>query len=431
MSGRRQLAPPLLLSFYYPTAWPSFFPYYRSMAKTIRPIRCPQCGGTQNTPLAPGLFRCANCHTEYYLDSDDVTVHVRHHYPDPPASRRPLSWRQRVALGLCALVGAVVWLVLLINRLDRPSQAAGPTAPVAGLAFYLTHYVYADAQRQPVYVTLRTQEPRPGGGDSATWAAVFFDPRTGGVRREQELSSLSHGPNNHLFRWHTFPGGRVFLLGSQTLYQVDSRANRLVDVTQTLLADQTAASSGVAQYSFDPSHEALRALTNEGQTLYYLPATGQLFTEGAALYRAADRQRPRQFFYFEQVLGGDMQAAARGRLIRSRPAGSPGLSNDTAAVTPGRRFFDARVLYQDATTLLISTALTPRRDGPQSVQRLDVRDGRILWSRPANSYSFEHAVRTADGFALHYGGGPDYVHGALLLANDGREIHDFQRKRME
>ncbi|MBF9220453.1 hypothetical protein [Hymenobacter ruricola] len=292
------------------------------MAKTIRPIRCPQCGGTQNTLLAPGLFRCANCQTEYYLDSDDVTVHVRHHFPGPPAppaGRPPLSWGQRVAIGLCALVGAgaVFWLVFLIIGLDQPQQPNAPAAPVAGLTFYPTNYVYADARQQPVYVTLRTTEAH---GDSTTWAAVFFDPRTGNVRREQKLPALGNSPEEHLFSWHTFPGGRVFVLGHRRLYQVDTRANQLADVTQTLLADQSAASSGIAQYSFDTSHEALCALTNEGQTLYYLPATGQTFTEGAALYHAADQQRPRQFFYFEQALSGDLQAAARSRLIRSRPA---------------------------------------------------------------------------------------------------------------
>jgi hypothetical protein len=67
------------------------------------------------------------------------------------------------------------------------------------------------------------------------------------------------------------------------------------------------------------------------------------------------------------------------------------------------------------------------------VQRLDVHDGRVLWARPPSPYDFQLAVRTADGFALHYRSGSeqDYVHGALLLADDGHEIRDFQRKRME
>jgi ribosomal protein L37AE/L43A len=63
------------------------------MAQTIRPVLCPQCGSPQHTPLGPGLFRCAACQTEYYLDSDDVTVNVRHHYaPAAPVGRPPLSW---------------------------------------------------------------------------------------------------------------------------------------------------------------------------------------------------------------------------------------------------------------------------------------------------------------------------------------------------
>ncbi|WP_324679177.1 DUF4394 domain-containing protein [Hymenobacter sp. GOD-10R] len=402
------------------------------MAKTIRPIRCPQCGSPDKSTLGSDLFRCNACQTEYYLDSDDITVHVRHHYAAPPvappARRPPLSWGQRVGIGLCGLVavGAITWLVVLLTRSAQPFQAA---IPVAKPTFYLTNFVYADARRQPVYVTIRTDAPR-WGSDSTTWTAVFFDARTGRLRREQELLPLGRHPDEHLFSWHTFPNGHVYVLHDQaTLYRIDPRTDQLTDVSQRLLANQPAASSGVAQFAFDTDHEALRVLTNEGQTLYYRPTTGQLFTNGEALYRAADRQQPPQFFYFEQA-SGDFQAASRSRLIRSRAAGELGRF-DTVAVAPGRRYFDARVLYQDATTLLVLTATTPRREGPHLLQRLSVPDDRILWSHPAKSYDFQEVVRIADGFALHYRGGPDYAHGALLLANDGHEIRDFQRKRME
>ena len=67
----------------------------------------------------------------------------------------------------------------------------------------------------------------------------------------------------------------------------------------------------------------------------------------------------------------------------------------------------------------------------------DVRTGKLRREQVleplGRRLDFQEAVRTPDGFALGYRSGPelDYVHGALLLADDGRELGDFQRKRME
>lgn len=393
------------------------------MAKTIRPILCPQCGSPDKIPLGPDRFRCTACQTEYYLDSDEVTVTVRHQYAPPPPARPPLSWGQRVALGLCALVGvgAVVWMVLLIALPPQPYRGAKVvTKPI----FYLTHYVYADAQRQPVYATLRTEGPR-WGSDSVTLYADFYDPRSGRLRRTQVLEPLARRLDDYSYAWHTFPNGQIYLLGNGHLYRVDARTDQLSEITQTLLAHVPAASSGVAQVTLDTSKEALTLLTNDGKTLYYLPATGQVLADGTAFYQAAKAARAPHYFSLAQPPAASLDAPYQ--LLRYRAAAQP------LDLTNGRRFFEPRILYQAADALLIAAAPTAKPNGPHLVQRLDVHTGRVLWSRPASRYEFDEAVRTADGFALHYRTDSelDYVHGAVLLADDGRELHDFQRKRME
>lgn len=397
------------------------------MAKTLRTIHCPQCGSPAKTTLGPDLFRCNACQTEYYLDSDEVTVHVRYHYPAPPTAPRPApaptAARYWVAsLFLLVALGALTWLYLLAFR--PPRQAA--QLLVARPIFYLTEYVYADAAQQPVYVTLRTEAPR-WGSDSVTLYVDFFDPRTGQRRREQVLEPLGHRLDNHFYQWHTFPGGQVYLLGNQKVYRVDTRANQLLETTETLLAHYPPASSGVAQVEFDTSHEALRVLTNDGQTLYYLPATGQVLRDGLALYHAAYAGLPRRFFTFETLADTPWP-----QLLANRPTGRyPELASQQA--TPGRHYFDPSIVYQDATSLLVAVAPTARPDSPHSLQRLDVATGRVLWARPASAYDYKSAVRTRDGFALHYrtGSAQDYVHGALLLTADGQLLNDFQRARME
>jgi hypothetical protein len=399
------------------------------MAKTIRPILCPQCGSPSKTPLGPDRFRCSACQTEYYLDTDDVTMTVRHQYaPLPPVARPPLSWGQRVAIGLCALVGigAVVWLVLLVALPHQPYRGATVvTKPI----FYLTQYVYADAQRQPVYATLRTEGPR-WGSDSVTLYADFYDPRSGQLRRHQVLEPLARRLDNHSYQWHTFPGGRVYLIGNQHLYRVGYQPDRLIDVTDTLLVRFPPASSGLAQVEFDTRYEALRLLTNDGQTFFYLPASGHVVSDGEGLYRAAYANLPRRFCTFDQPAAPG-QGPGWPLLLANLPTTYPRIAFEN--LTQNRHFFEPRVLYQDAEVLLIDVAATAKPDGLHLVQCLDPATGRLRWSRPANAYSFQVATRTADGFALHYRTDSelDYVHGAVLLASDGRELHDFQRKRME
>jgi len=395
------------------------------MAKTIRPLRCPTCGSPSKTTLGPDLFRCTACQTEYYLDTDDVTVTVRHELPPPVPARAPRPARAlAVAFLLLLAIGAVLWLVL---RVLRPGAATTSAIPAMQPIFYLTNYLYADARQQPVYVTLRTEAPR-WGSDSVTLYADFFDPRTGRQRHEQVLEPLGRRLDDHTYSWHTFANGQVYLLGNQHLYRVDRRADQLLDVTNTLLANYAPASSGTAQVDFETSHEALRILTNDGQTFYYLPATDRVFADGDALYEAAGAEQSRRYFTLERP---DHQPGLRDgphQLLRYPSAGAPPLD-----LTNGRHFFEPRILYQAADALLIAAAPTARPDGPHLVQRLDAATGRVLWSRPASPYDFQEAVRTPDGFALSYRSGPalDYVHGVVLLAADGRELRDFQRKRME
>lgn len=398
------------------------------MAKNPRAILCPQCGSPDKSTAGPDLFRCAACQTEYYLDSDDVTVHVRHHFPPvppPPVARLParywVGWG-----GLLLVLTALAGVYLLAGRPPLASQPMLLTKPI----FFQYPYLYADAEQQPVYVALRTEAPR-WGSDSVTLYADFFDPRTGRRHREQVLDPLGHRLDHHRYAWHTFPGGRPYLLADQTLYRVDTRTAALVDVTATLLQNFPPASSGIAQLEIDAAHEALRVLTNDGHTYYYLPATGQVLADGLALYRAAYAQLPRRFFTLETPQGAGL-AEALPQLLANRPTGQyPAL--DTQNLTPGRRYFAPRLVYQDARHLLVAAAPTARPDSPASLQCLDGATGQVLWTRPADAYEFDEAVRTRDGFAVRYHTGPaqDYVHGALLLAADGRPVRDFQRARLE
>ena len=50
------------------------------MAKQIKVIKCPQCGGNKPVIIDKDHYRCSKCDTEFILDSDDINVNVNHNY---------------------------------------------------------------------------------------------------------------------------------------------------------------------------------------------------------------------------------------------------------------------------------------------------------------------------------------------------------------
>ena len=120
---------------------------------------------------------------------------------------------------------------------------------------------------------------------------------------------------------------------------------------------------------------------------------------------------PRRFFAFEWPKG-NLLAPRSPLLLTNRPAGKyPTIAFDN--LTQHRRFFDPRVIYQDADALLVAVAPTAKPNSLHQIQCLGVATGRVLWSRPASPFDFQNAVHPPDGFALGYRSGPelDYVHG--------------------
>ncbi|WP_019946820.1 SHOCT domain-containing protein [Hymenobacter aerophilus] len=56
------------------------------MAKSIKALKCPQCGSTQKTQVRPEHFRCDNCGTEYFLDNDDININYTERKLGTPAT---------------------------------------------------------------------------------------------------------------------------------------------------------------------------------------------------------------------------------------------------------------------------------------------------------------------------------------------------------
>lgn len=48
------------------------------MAKQIKTLKCPQCDSVHITEKRPDFYECKSCGTDFFLDSDDITIHHKH-----------------------------------------------------------------------------------------------------------------------------------------------------------------------------------------------------------------------------------------------------------------------------------------------------------------------------------------------------------------
>ena len=82
------------------------------MPTHIKALKCPQCGSTRATKISEDHYRCDSCSTEFYLDSDDITIH--HKVETKPA---PNTFLRRLLLIILApaaffsliTIGLIVW----------------------------------------------------------------------------------------------------------------------------------------------------------------------------------------------------------------------------------------------------------------------------------------------------------------------------------
>ena len=93
------------------------------MPKHIKTIKCPQCGITRATQLREDHYRCDSCSTEYYLDSDDITIH--HKIETEPFHKSAATARLK-RLPLAILAVTVFFSLIIMGLITLGSSVPLP-----------------------------------------------------------------------------------------------------------------------------------------------------------------------------------------------------------------------------------------------------------------------------------------------------------------
>ena len=94
------------------------------MATQLKPIKCPQCGSEKHDDLGEKLFRCRSCGTEFFLDDDDITIHIKHHFDVPrtsPFGNLRTDTSKKIAVIIATVTITLFFLLFEFVLWDHPS----------------------------------------------------------------------------------------------------------------------------------------------------------------------------------------------------------------------------------------------------------------------------------------------------------------------
>ena len=425
------------------------------MAKAIKAIQCPKCGSPQKAEVRPDVFRCESCGTEYFLDNDDINVNYTVRSPGVPAAPANRGVLVGVIAGLALLlVFGLRWLGSGPSTPSYPTPQYSVTTGAGTTAAAETHSFSADEsqlylapQQQPRL--FRVGERSYNGPTKSSSYAVFSDAATGEVLHEEPVP-VPAGSSRTEFDLKQFASGELYcIVNKTTVFQVNTATNTLKDVTKTLFRGQPELGSGVAtvEPGDDDYGDYFALFTNDGRTLNFFPRTGTVYTKDE-LYKARhgfESLRPgspteTRFIFSEKTPEYPEEKILFIKyLARTNPGGpqilprfaweddygGSGIFTDAdphrkvltttydlkesrvlsfANFTPGRLYFEPRVLCSDAGYVLIAFKPTAAPTALATVQCLNARTGAIVFTRPlAGSSMPDEARRYPAGFALRDG----------------------------
>jgi len=423
------------------------------MAKQLKAIQCPKCGSTQKVEIRPDTYRCDNCGTEYFLDTDDITIHVRQvpaAAPPRPAPVPPTRVHWAIILLGLALAGG---LLLYLPQRERPAvRRAAPAAdPIMTGSFNQPEWRSTETALLPGTagqpVLLRAGAKTSSDPEQAAYTAsvAFYDALTGAWQHELDLpgSPRTQPPTVELER---LSNGTVLVCANNAVYRVQVAPPGAEDLTTSLLASQRALASGVATLDRGTAgDDALHVFTNDGHNFSFYPLTRRLYTEdeawdaahgfqnlrpgspvrtGFAFSEASMRypEEPIQLltyqyrfndggpqmkptFSWDDDYGGSgvfTSADPHQKRLIPRSELLKGRVLSFRDFTPGRQYFYPALLYQDADYLLLTFHTTAAPNSPRIVQALDARTAAIRFSTPlpAEAGQPKLALRYPGGFVI-------------------------------
>ena len=421
------------------------------MPTHIRTIKCPQCGSTRATQLREDHYRCDSCSTEFYLDSDDITIH--HKVETKPA---PNTFLRRLLLIILApaaffsliTIGLIVWG----SSREETSREGDGEEHMSYACERLMAFSSTAGRPIVVLCGAARRDDSSGDWDHAKGIMYFFDGETYEIIKKLELPDVTGRVSVTDAR--QFENGTYYVvLNKQRLFAIDRSTLDVKEIHgEDYKLPELSEGFGKLALYFHEYGDALEVETNLGKKFVYYPIANKLYTD-QSIFKAYEDKLPApklrtRFTFSEQMMGSDYMDEQI-QLVRYQtleqlgyPRRTPhfGWENDRHSYypkkifvsqyfveesrlqsyedfTPGAYYFSPTVLYESDDQILISFKPTAAADAKKMLRCLDAQTGQVLWSCSEGLDGLDFCLgvaRFSGGYVL-----VDYSH-SWLISSEGK-----------
>ena len=384
------------------------------MPTHIKALKCPQCGSTRATKISEDHYRCDSCSTEFYLDSDDITIH--HKVETKPA---PNTFLRRLLLII--LAPAAFFSLITIGLIVWGSSREGNSEKGSGeehMSYACERLIaFSSTAGHPIVVLCGAarRDDSSGDWDHAKGIIYFFDGETYEIIKKLELPDVTGRVSVTDAR--QFEDGTYYVvLNKKRLFAIDRSTLDVKEIhSEDYKLPELSEGFGKLALYFHEYGDALKVETNLGKKFVYYPIANKLYTD-QSIFKAYEDKLPApklrtRFTFSEQMMGSDYMDEQI-QLVRYQtleqlgyPRRTPhfGWENDYHSsypkkifvsqysveesrlqsyedFTPGAYYFSPTVLYESDDQILISFKPTAAADAKKMLRCLDAQTGKVLWS---------------------------------------------------
>ena len=425
------------------------------MPTHIKTIKCPQCGSTRATQLREDHYRCDSCSTEFFLDSDDITIH---HKFETERNTSTAKFKRffLVLLAVTVFFSLIIIGLITFGRSREGSLRIGSdeekiSYSIKELATFTT------TAGRPIVVIFGSARPTSSSNvDDAKGFVSFFDGETQKLVKKIELLDVKGRIQNMDMR--RFGDGAFYIVFNEAhLYRLDPST---LDMTEVHGEDykRPELSQGFAKVVFYYSQfgDALEVKTNLGESFVYYPIADKIYTEREAYAAPLEPlPAPKVATLFTFSLESSDYPNKQLQLIRYRRLeqdgypceyprfqwrswdGKEGLifpySEKRARLqgyedlTPGAYYFSPGVLDASEDQILITFKPTAAADAKQMLRCLDAQTGKVLWS-----YSDDENNLNGGSVASRFAGGYVVVNyrSSYVISNEGKLVSSTDYRKL-